>query len=511
VKKARSLRLLAFVLAFGLGGCDALLTDPAPPGTAAFSLEVITAGSAGGPSAAFDKADAVFIQVRSGGAVRVETTIPLTARGGDVPISLEVPLNEAQESFTIEVEVRLGAAVLFRGSAEQQLGVGFGQSVLIVLDPVVTGVVLPASLPTLTAYGDQVTANAARVFATGDTASVVPVESWTSLDPEIVSITAGIPVARADGTARLVGAIGTFRDTLTVQVLATVATVTIADAGPLDVGASRQYSAQLRDRRGNPIPGRTITWSSGNTSVLTIVQATGLATGVSAGSAVITATSVASGTLTVVVQVRTPSVTTDAVTGIGPTSATFNATVQPNGQATEAWFDYDLNPTFAQSTSTSRVAVPAGTTPAPVSLNIAGLLSNRTYYVRSRATNAAGSATGNTVQFTTPLVPFSAVTTGATNIGSFSARINGLVYTTTTAARGFFLLGTDPLLRDVGSFGGFSVPAGAQPFAASYEIREISSNTTYYFRICAQEVTSQQSVCGAILSFRTLPPILTNN
>ncbi|HVH69064.1 MAG TPA: Ig-like domain-containing protein [Gemmatimonadales bacterium] len=70
-----------------------------------------------------------------------------------------------------------------------------------------------------------------------------------------------------------------------------VASVTVTPAtATVAVGATVQLTATPKDANGNPLTGRAVTWSSSNTSVAT-VDGNGLVTGVTAGSATITATS----------------------------------------------------------------------------------------------------------------------------------------------------------------------------------------------------------------------------
>src|SRR6266404_2193639 len=70
-----------------------------------------------------------------------------------------------------------------------------------------------------------------------------------------------------------------------------VASVTVSPASPtVTAGQTVQLTATPKDANGNQLTGRTITWSSSNTSVAT-VSSGGLVSGVVAGSATITATS----------------------------------------------------------------------------------------------------------------------------------------------------------------------------------------------------------------------------
>src|SRR5213596_3599525 len=72
---------------------------------------------------------------------------------------------------------------------------------------------------------------------------------------------------------------------------APVATVTLTPgSATVNEGQTLQLTATLKDANGNTLVGRSITWSSSNTSAASM-NGTGLVTGVTAGSATITATS----------------------------------------------------------------------------------------------------------------------------------------------------------------------------------------------------------------------------
>lgn len=72
---------------------------------------------------------------------------------------------------------------------------------------------------------------------------------------------------------------------------APVATVTVSpSSGTIQVNGTLQLTATPRDQNGNALSGRTITWSSSNTSVATVTSS-GLVRGIAPGTATITATS----------------------------------------------------------------------------------------------------------------------------------------------------------------------------------------------------------------------------
>ena len=72
---------------------------------------------------------------------------------------------------------------------------------------------------------------------------------------------------------------------------ASVASVTVSPPSiEIGVGQSAQLAATPRDRNGHPLSGRRVTWATSDATVAT-VDAAGLVTGATAGSATITATS----------------------------------------------------------------------------------------------------------------------------------------------------------------------------------------------------------------------------
>jgi len=103
---------------------------------------------------------------------------------------------------------------------------------------------------------------------------------------------------------------------------APVASVSVSPASAsVPVGGTVQLTATPRDAGGNPLPGRTVTWASSNTSVAT-VSAGGLVTGKVAGTATITATSEGqSGTAAITVTAASVPVASVSVT---PASASVN-------------------------------------------------------------------------------------------------------------------------------------------------------------------------------------------
>ncbi len=110
---------------------------------------------------------------------------------------------------------------------------------------------------------------------------------------------------------------------------------------------------------------------------------------------------VAGSILSIVIPVVTmPTASTMPASNVGATSATFNATVNPNGISTAVWFEYSTDAAMATWKSTDATLLSAGSEPVPVSLLATGLQPSTVYYYR---VTAAGQGTihATSVSFST--------------------------------------------------------------------------------------------------------------
>ncbi len=96
-----------------------------------------------------------------------------------------------------------------------------------------------------------------------------------------------------------------------------------------------------------------------------------------------------------------PAVTTKAASSLAQTSATLNATVNPNGgEVTKCEFEYGTTTSYGQSAPCSSLPG-SGSSPVAVSASVTGLTTNTTYHFRIQATNASGTSKGLDETFTT--------------------------------------------------------------------------------------------------------------
>jgi uncharacterized protein YjdB len=158
--------------------------------------------------------------------------------------------------------------------------------------------------------------------------------AWTSSNAQVAKVSAAGLVSALTAGATTITATSegkTATSLVSVSNFA-VGTVTIQPQNPaIDLNGSTQLSATVRDVSGAIVTDRVVSWSSGNSAVVTITP-TGLVTGVTPGGATITATSEGQ-TGTTVVTVRPAPVATVAVTPAAPSVAvaktvTLTATVK---------------------------------------------------------------------------------------------------------------------------------------------------------------------------------------
>jgi hypothetical protein len=96
---------------------------------------------------------------------------------------------------------------------------------------------------------------------------------------------------------------------------------------------------------------------------------------------------------------------------VGANGATLSGSVTPGGLATNAQFEYGLDPSYSGASTvtytnaTATITLAAGFTPQTVTASVSGLVPNATYHVRLVATNSAGTTVGPDQTFTTGAAP----------------------------------------------------------------------------------------------------------
>ena len=193
-------------------------------------------------------------------------------------------------------------------------------------------------------------------------------------------------------------------------------------------------------------------------------------------------------------------VATNAATNITSSSATLNGTVDPNAITTTVHFQYGTTTNYGSTTANRNYS---GNTTQNVSAEITGLTPNTTYHFRLVGTNNRGTTVGSDRTFTTSSVtgPPVVATSAATNIASFSAKLNGSVDPNGLTTSVYFQYGTTT------GYGLTTAPqshTGNTSLNISANVSGLTAITTYHFRIVS--TNSAGTRYGSDRTFTTLSP-----
>lgn len=205
----------------------------------------------------------------------------------------------------------------------------------------------------------------------------------------------------------------------------------------------------------------------------------------------------------------TPVVTTDNASGITNVAATLGGTVNPNGLATTAWFEWGTSATLATSDTTATQNFAAGTTVQSVSASISGLTFGSTYYYRLAASNSSGTTRGTIKSFSTAATRPTVTTLAADNLAVTGATLHGTVNPNWLATSAWFEYGTSSTLAPFSTTTGQAIGSGSADVPVSVVLNSQSAGQTIYFRVAASNGAGEQK--GEILSFNTSNPPPTAN
>lgn len=200
---------------------------------------------------------------------------------------------------------------------------------------------------------------------------------------------------------------------------------------------------------------------------------------------------------------KAPDATTSSAVAPTDTTAVVTGTVNPNGGSTDYWYEYGVGTSMGKQTAKQNVGSGRVAFVAPD--YITGLAKSTTYYYRLVAENQYGKRTGEQNTFRTSsssAVPAGAIPTAKTfpadAITKSSATLRGEVNPNKGTTQYWFeygrtnRLGNTTQLIAIGN-GDASIVGTAEP--------RLNANTTYYFRINAQN--EYGTVNGTIMSFKT--------
>ncbi len=258
------------------------------------------------------------------------------------------------------------------------------------ITPPVTPVLTTISLTggTTVAVGSTITLIASPRDQNGN--AFVATVSWSSSAPNVASVSSsGVVTGVVPGSAIITSAAGsvTANTTITVTAVPVLTSITIGGGSTLVAGTTLQLTATTKDQTGAAIA-VTVAWSS-NASAIASVNSSGLITGVTAGTAIITASS---GTVTATLTVTVAAPVLTSITIGGSASVVVGQTIQltasPKDQAGNAF-------TAAVTWSSSATGI--------ATVNAAGLVTGVT--VASAIITAASGSVTATKTITVTAVP----------------------------------------------------------------------------------------------------------
>ncbi len=178
-----------------------------------------------------------------------------------------------------------------------------------------------------------------------------------------------------------------------------------------------------------------------------------------------------------------PNVTTSSATDIAETSATVGGNVTDDGGATVTERGVYYSTSASPETTGTKLQIGSGT--GTFSTSLTGLSASTTYYIKAYATNSAGTAYGDEVNFTTEqtIVSPTVTTSSASDITETSATVGGNVTDdggATVTERGVYY-STSASPETTGTK--LQIGSGTGIFSTS--LTGLSAGTTYYIKAYA--------------------------
>lgn len=205
--------------------------------------------------------------------------------------------------------------------------------------------------------------------------------------------------------------------------------------------------------------------------------------------------------------VTLPDVITSSPSNETPIGATISGSIDPLGIDTIYRFDYGLTQDYGLTTPESSAG--SGTGPVPVDAALSDLQPNQLYHYRLIGTNEFGSNQGEDQTLTTTAVPPSVdgQTPFASNVRAINARLNGTVNPNNLPTTYHFEYGMTEEALD-SSTPPQNAGSGFGDVSASQLISDLAPDTTYFFRIVADNGTDGPAT-GATGAFTTSPATAT--
>jgi hypothetical protein len=201
-----------------------------------------------------------------------------------------------------------------------------------------------------------------------------------------------------------------------------------------------------------------------------------------------------------------PGVITGSPVQLLPTSEELTGSVNPNGFASIAWFQWGTNTSYGNTTAATNLS--ASTTFVAVSNVLAGLTQGAAYHYRLMASNSFGLSIGNDAIFTTPVAP-TVVTLAASGTVPTSTTLNGTVLPNAGATTAWFAYGTSA------SYGNTTAPvsisaSNTSPVPLNNVLIGLAPATTYHFQLFGSNIAGLNGGGDKTVTTPAVQPPLAN-
>ena len=196
-----------------------------------------------------------------------------------------------------------------------------------------------------------------------------------------------------------------------------------------------------------------------------------------------------------------PTVTTEAANPVKGTEATLHGSVDPRGLSTAYQFEYGTTSSYGSTAPAVAKEIGSGEEPVEVAEAVGGLEPGTAYHFRLAAASAGGTGEGADNTFTTPYAPL-ATTEGASEISASEATLAAVVDPSGANTSYKFEYGTTTAYGSTFPANPGSVGSEAGPESVSETLNGLSEDTTYHYRVVAENEVGTTN--GADQTFTTL-------
>jgi hypothetical protein len=197
-----------------------------------------------------------------------------------------------------------------------------------------------------------------------------------------------------------------------------------------------------------------------------------------------------------------PEILSEKAGQLQPTSATLEATINPEGKETHYHFQYGESSAYTNSTAEETLG--ASFNDEPVEAPITGLKPATTYHFRVLAESAAGKVEGPDETFQT-LPPVSIESEAASEVSADSAKLSTQLNPHGLPTEYHFEYGTTTAYGQLAPVPDGQAGEGTEPVSFSVRIQHLSPNTTYHYRVAARNALNGEGeyTLGPDQSFTT--------